>query len=72
MTSPYGFENKENGQRDWRDLAEQVRHLEIKVDDLRNRLDEHLHLLQEILDGITKDNGNDADWYDLYEDGDYD
>ena len=46
-------------------LAYQVRNVAGKVDRIINRLKDHYHLLQEILDQATKEDDN--GWYDLYD-----
>ncbi len=67
MTPKLGHDAKKNEKREYRNLATRLKEIDSKVDHISRRLDDHRHLLQEILENNGRDNGHDMDWYDPYE-----
>lgn len=47
------------------EIGNRVRYIQRTVSEIGSQLDDHYHLLREIYEATTHDNG--ADWYGLYE-----
>ena len=50
---------------EWGRVGNRVRYIQRTVGEIGTQLDDHYHLLREIYEATTQENG--ADWYDLYE-----
>ena len=46
-------------------IASDIKHICKKTDSIENRMDDAYHALREILEAVSKENGE--GWYDLYE-----
>ena len=65
MTSKNNNENEDRPYSELGEIGNRVRYIQRTVSDIGSKLDDHYHLLREIYDTTTQDNG--ADWYDLCE-----
>ena len=65
MTSENNNGNEERQYSELGEIGNRVRYIQRTVGEISSQLDDHYHLLREIYEATTQDNG--TDWYGLYE-----
>ena len=60
-------EQDEQGYSEIGEMGNRVRYIQRRVEEISSQLDDHYHVLHEIWEATTKENG--GGWYDLYDHG---
>ncbi len=66
MTSENKSNKYENKESELHEIANGVRYIHRKVNEISEQVDDNYHVLQEIHDATTGENGH--SWHDLYDD----